>query len=57
VVVTASDPLNLAGIVTPGERLSPQSKTALLYRGGMPVQTGGPAVLRKLVREAAPTGS
>jgi ATP-dependent Lhr-like helicase len=40
VVVAAADPLNLAGIVTAGPRLSPFSGLVLAYRGGVPVAVG-----------------
>nr|MBA3319003.1 ATP-dependent DNA helicase [Gemmatimonadales bacterium] len=37
VSVSAADPLNLAGIVTPGERIAAVSRSRLLYRDGVPV--------------------
>jgi len=40
VVVSAADPLNLAGIVTPGERVSPFTLQVLAYRAGLPVEIG-----------------
>jgi ATP-dependent Lhr-like helicase len=40
VVLAASDPLNLAGIITPGPRISPYSGQALVYVGGVPVDNG-----------------
>jgi ATP-dependent Lhr-like helicase len=40
VVVSAADPLNLTGIVTPGERLSPFSVQVIAYRDGLPVEIG-----------------
>ncbi|MEO8604661.1 MAG: DEAD/DEAH box helicase [bacterium] len=43
VVVAAADPLNLAGIVTPGARISPFSGTAVSYRDGLPVDAGTPS--------------
>ncbi len=36
-VVSAADPLNLAGIVTPGDRVPVAPKNRLLYREGVPV--------------------
>ncbi len=39
VVVAAADPLNLAGITTPGERVAIADRNRLLYRGGVPVAT------------------
>ncbi len=35
--VSAADPLNLLGIVTPGGRLSPAASNRVLYRDGVPV--------------------
>ncbi len=37
VSVSAADPLNLLGIVTPGERLAALPGNRLLYRGGVPI--------------------
>jgi ATP-dependent Lhr-like helicase len=37
VVISAADPLNLAGIVTPGARVPATARNRLLYRGGLPV--------------------
>src|SRR5207245_8267947 len=35
--VSAADPLNLVGVITPGSRLSPSSSNRVLYRDGVPV--------------------
>jgi len=40
VVISAADPLNLAGILLPGERISPLSGLAIVLRNGMIVDTG-----------------
>ncbi len=40
VIVAAADPLNLAGIITPGARVSPFSNQVIAYRGGVPVEVG-----------------
>jgi ATP-dependent Lhr-like helicase len=37
VCVSACDPLNLAGIVTPGEKIAAQKNNRVLYRNGIPV--------------------
>jgi ATP-dependent helicase Lhr and Lhr-like helicase len=37
VVVSAADPLNLVGIVTPGRRVAATARNRLLYRDGLPV--------------------
>ncbi len=36
-VVSAADPLNLAGIVTPGRRVAATARNRLLYRDGLPI--------------------
>jgi ATP-dependent Lhr-like helicase len=38
--LSAADPLNLTGIVTPGRRIAPQAGHRLLYRDGVPVAIG-----------------
>jgi ATP-dependent helicase Lhr and Lhr-like helicase len=40
VIVAAADPLNLVGILTPGSRISPFSQQVIVYRSGVPVETG-----------------
>jgi len=40
VIVTAADPLNLVGILTPGARASPYSNQVIAYRAGVPVEVG-----------------
>jgi ATP-dependent Lhr-like helicase len=37
IVISAADPLNLAGIVTPGARVPATARNRLLYRAGLPV--------------------
>jgi ATP-dependent Lhr-like helicase len=39
VTVSASDPLNLAGIVTPGQRVSAGAGTPIIFRGGVAIPT------------------
>ncbi|MDH3672858.1 MAG: ATP-dependent DNA helicase, partial [Gammaproteobacteria bacterium] len=43
VSLSAADPLNLVGIITPGQRLAGLASNRVLYRDGLPValQTGG----------------
>jgi ATP-dependent Lhr-like helicase len=36
VSISAADPLNLTGIITPGERVSSHYKNRVLYRDGVP---------------------
>jgi ATP-dependent Lhr-like helicase len=40
VIVSAADPLNLVGILTPGERISPFAQQVIAYRGGLPIDVG-----------------
>jgi ATP-dependent Lhr-like helicase len=40
ILVAAADPLNLTGIITPGERISPSSQQVIAYRDGLPVDVG-----------------
>jgi ATP-dependent Lhr-like helicase len=35
--VSGADPLNLTGIVTPGQRVPAQTGNRVLYRGGVPI--------------------
>jgi ATP-dependent Lhr-like helicase len=37
VAVSGADPLNLAGVLTPGDRLSALTGNRLLYRDGVPL--------------------
>ncbi|MBM2810878.1 MAG: associated domain protein [Chloroflexi bacterium] len=39
-LVSAGDPLNLVGIITPGSRVSPYSNQIIAYRDGVPVEVG-----------------
>ncbi len=39
-VISAADPLNLTGIVTPGERVISSANQRLVYRNGVPVAHG-----------------
>ncbi|MGH7407741.1 MAG: Lhr family helicase, partial [Candidatus Methylomirabilales bacterium] len=58
VIVSAADPLNLVGIVTPGARLSPYSSQVIAYRAGIPVEVGDlGAVLQRLRRQAPGSGA
>ena len=45
VSISAADPLNLVGIVTPGERVPALAGNRVLYDGGLPIATlvGGEA--------------
>jgi ATP-dependent Lhr-like helicase len=40
ITLSAADPLNLTGIITPGRRVGPQPGHRLLYRDGVPIAVG-----------------
>ncbi len=37
VTISAADPLNLTGVITPGERIASRNSERILYRNGAPV--------------------
>ncbi len=49
-LVAAADPLNLLGILTPGERLSPLSGHFVAFERGVPIDTGELGTLRSRLR-------
>jgi len=51
--VSAADPLNLLGIVTPGGRLSPAASNRVLYRDGVPIAILEAKELRFLIEMTA----
>jgi ATP-dependent Lhr-like helicase len=51
--VSAADPLNLMGIVTPGGRLSPAASNRVLYRDGVPIAILEAKELRFLIEMTA----
>jgi ATP-dependent Lhr-like helicase len=51
--LSAADPLNLQGIITPGPRLSQSSSNRVLYRDGVPVAVMEGKELRYLVEMSA----
>jgi ATP-dependent Lhr-like helicase len=51
--LSAADPLNLLGIITPGPRLSPSATNRLLYRDGAPIAVLEAKELRFLVEMSA----
>ena len=53
VAVGTADPLNLAGIVTPGERMRAAARNKLVYRDGVPIAVRGRG-RRDLVRSTQP---
>jgi ATP-dependent Lhr-like helicase len=43
--VSAADPLNLVGIVTPGQRAPAITGNYVIFQGGVPIGTGGSALI------------
>ena len=54
--LSAADPLNLTGIVTPGERVSSTAAREVVYRDGEPAGDARPAPRRRARRPASATG-
>ncbi len=54
VTLCGADPLNLAGIITPGERVAARSKNRIVFRDGMPVAVKEAREVRILEHDAAP---
>ncbi|MGH7848463.1 MAG: Lhr family helicase, partial [Candidatus Binatia bacterium] len=52
VIVSAADPLNLVGILTPGPRVSPYSNHAIAYTDGVPVEIGPLGAVRSKLQPA-----
>ncbi len=52
VAVSAADPLNLVGILTPGDRVPAIAQNRVLYRDGVPVAVRESRVVRILDRDA-----
>jgi ATP-dependent Lhr-like helicase len=50
VLISAADPLNLVGIVTPGDRISPFTRDVIAYRNGVPVEIGELGRVRSRLR-------
>jgi ATP-dependent Lhr-like helicase len=48
VTVSGADPLNLTGVITPGERIRAAAGTRLVYRNGVPVAVREGDMLRML---------
>jgi ATP-dependent Lhr-like helicase len=48
VAISGADPLNLAGIVTAGERIRTAGRTRIVYRDGAPIAVVEGGVLREL---------
>jgi ATP-dependent Lhr-like helicase len=54
IVIGAADPLNLTGIVTPGDRVSAVASSRVGYRAGVPVFVREKGEVRSLAAGAAP---
>jgi ATP-dependent Lhr-like helicase len=57
ITVCGADPLNLAGIITPGERVAARAKSRIVYRNGVPVAIKDGREVRILERDQSPTGT
>ena len=56
--ISASDPLNLIGIIVPGERVRPHPETFLFFQDGKPVEDPKTAeAIRQTVGELPTTGA
>lgn len=53
VIVSAADPLNLIGILSPGARLSPYSNQAIAYENGIAIGSGLLGELRSQLQHAS----
>jgi len=54
VTICGADPLNLVGILTPGEKLAARSSSRVVFRDGTPVAIREAGQVRILERDAAP---
>jgi len=58
IILSAADPLNLAGIIVPGQRVSPFSTLAVAYRNGVAIDVAPLGTLRSRLwgrQRAAPS--
>jgi ATP-dependent Lhr-like helicase len=55
--ISAADPLNLVGIVTPGERIRSTGRTRIAYRDGVPVAVLEGGAVRELTRLDPPAAA
>jgi ATP-dependent helicase Lhr and Lhr-like helicase len=51
IVIASGDPLNLAGILTPGPRISPYSNQVVAFSNGLPVDTGPLGAVRSRLQQ------
>jgi ATP-dependent Lhr-like helicase len=57
VILSAADPLNLVGIILPGDRVSPLSGLAIAYRNGVAEEIGPLGAIRSRLGSAGVRGS
>lgn len=50
-LVAAADPLNLVGILTPGQRISPLSGHVIAFERGVPIDSGDLGAVRHRLRD------
>jgi ATP-dependent helicase Lhr and Lhr-like helicase len=55
VAISAADPLNLTGIITPGKRISSYTGNRILYRDGIPIAVKEAKEIQFLVEPDAQT--
>jgi ATP-dependent Lhr-like helicase len=53
--ISGADPLNLTGIITPGDRIAAIANNRVVYRDGVPVAAHEGGRIRMLVHERAPS--
>jgi ATP-dependent Lhr-like helicase len=53
--LSAADPLNLTGIITPGERIPGLTSNRILYRDGVPILAREAGAVRSLVSDLEPS--
>jgi ATP-dependent helicase Lhr and Lhr-like helicase len=51
VMVAAADPLNLVGILIPGQRISPFTQQVIVYRGGVAIEIGALGAIRSRLQD------
>jgi ATP-dependent Lhr-like helicase len=54
IALSAADPLNLQGILTPGRRIPSFTRNRLLFRGGLPIAVLEGENVRKLIDDCGP---
>jgi ATP-dependent Lhr-like helicase len=53
--ISAADPLNLTGIITPGERIAGLTSNRILYRDGVPIMAREAGEVRSLMPDLEPS--